>query len=386
MCNPSGELKMKHAKKANTELSFGELSVELTHKCPLDCVYCSSSADLAKDEHINLDRLQQIIIEAKDKFGVNAISLSGGETFLYPYFLELYDFLADKEFRILIYTSGITLDHDGIRVPLSTDFLKKLHLQKDNPKLFLNIQGHNKVLVERINRVPGSHELIEESIDNILSVGLYVGAHIVPFKVNYEFISEIFEYCCGKRFNEICFLRFVPQGRGKDRYLYNTRKEFARINESIKRILIKMQSEKMEIDVRVGHPINFLFLTGYEKLYDKEETHYCRGGLDAPLILPSGDVSMCPAWKNLEEFSAGNIHTATLEDIWNSHNFHVFRDFINQEYKTIKEPCRSCKYLENCRGKCVAQRLLARRLKGDNSKLEELLLAAPDPQCFRSVL
>ena len=147
-----------------------------------------------------------------------------------------------------------------------------------------------------------------------------------------------------------------------------------------------MQSEKMEIDVRVGHPINFLFLTGYEKLYDKEETHYCRGGLDAPLILPSGDVSMCPAWKNLEEFSAGNIYTATLEDIWNSHNFHVFRDFINRWYKTIKEPCRSCKYLENCRGKCVAQRLLARRLRGDNSKLKELLLAAPDPQCFRSVL
>lgn len=377
---------MKNAKQANSKLTFDELSVELTHKCPLNCIYCSSSADLAKDKHIKLDRLQQIIIEAKDKFGVNTISLSGGETFLYPHFSDLYDFLADREFQILIYTSGITLDHDGTRVPLSADFLKKLHLQKDNPKLFLNIQGHNKALVERINRVPGSHELIEESIDNILSAGLYVGAHIVPFKVNCEFISEIFEYCFSKRFNEICFLRFVPQGRGTDGYLYNTKKEFARINESIKRILTKMQSEKIEIDVRVGHPINFLFLTGYDKLYDKEETHYCRGGLDAPLILPNGDVSMCPAWKNLNEFSAGNIYTSTLEDIWNSNNFRVFRNFTNQGFKTIEEPCYSCKYLENCRGKCVAQRLLAKKLMGDNSNLEKLLLAAPDPQCFKNIL
>ena len=360
---------MRHERKLNSKLSFSELSVELTHKCPLNCIYCSSSADIAKDEYIDLDILQQIIIEAKDKFEVNTVSLSGGETFLYPHFLELYDFLADEEFKILIYTSGITLNHDGNRVPLSTDFLKKLSLQKDNPKLFLNVQGHNKALVERINRMPGSHELIEESIDNILYVGQYIGAHIVPFKVNYEFISEIFEYCRNKRFNEICFLRFVPQGIGVNRYLYNTKKEFAYINESIKRILIKIQSEKIEIAIRVGHPINFLFLTGYDKLYDKEETHYCRGGLDAPLILPNGDVSMCPAWKNLQEFSAGNIYTTTLEDIWNSHNFRVFRSFIRQEYKTIKEPCRSCKYLENCQGKCVAQRLLAGKLKGANVKL-----------------
>ena len=128
---------MRCERDVNTELLFDELSIELTHKCPLNCIYCSSSAGLAREEHINLDRLQQIILEAKDKFGVNTISLSGGETFLYSHFLELYDFLSDKQFKVLIYTSGITLDPDGNRAPLSTDFLRKLRLQETNPKLFL---------------------------------------------------------------------------------------------------------------------------------------------------------------------------------------------------------------------------------------------------------
>ena len=95
---------MRRERKLNSKSFFSELSVELTHKCPLNCIYCSSSADIAKDEYIDLGILQQIIIEAKDKFEVNTVSLSGGETFLYPHFLELYNFLADKGFNILIYT------------------------------------------------------------------------------------------------------------------------------------------------------------------------------------------------------------------------------------------------------------------------------------------
>lgn len=364
-----------------------ELSIELTHRCSLHCVYCSSDASIDKFDSIELaielERLKEIVLEAKYKFGVQDISLSGGETFLYPHFNDLYRFLVNKGFTVLIYTSGVVLDKDGRRIPLSIRFLQELRVTEDNPQLIFNIQGHNRELVESINGVPGTYELIEESIDNIESEDIYLGAHVVPFKMNFQFLRQIFDYCFNKSFNEIAFLRYVPQGRGIHSNLCNTKDEFRKINEDLASILTLEQSKT---EVRLGHPINFLHLIDCEELYNKEETHYCRGGLDAPLILPDGYVSMCPAWKNLSEYHAGNIYNQDFEEIWMSHYFNVFRDFVNHRYRELQEPCRSCGHLEICRGKCVAQRLLIQRERGEDITLEERLLLAPDPLCFKEVV
>lgn len=362
--------------------NFEELSIELTNKCGLNCIYCSSSASIKKDEFINLDRIKKIISEVKRDYKVTTISLSGGETFLYPNFVELFQFLKENDFEIKIYTSGIIEDSNGNLKELSTKILRNLYISKKNPEIILNIQGHNEQLIEKVNGIPNSFELIEKTIENILSTKLYLGAHIVPFKYNYQFLNEIVDFYRKKQFNGINFLRFVPQGRGGDDGFYNSPSEFKDITKSICQILKKYDEEKEIFNIRVGHPINFLFLIGENKLYDKEDYHYCRGGNDAPLILMNGNVVMCPAWKDLEQFYAGNIYKQNFKEIWNSNNFRTFRSFINEEYININQPCRICKHLHICRGKCVAQRLLAQKDKLNDYTLEELILYSPDPQCF----
>ena len=182
-------------------------------------------------------------------------------------------------------------------------------------------------------------------------------------------------------FDEVRFLRFVPQGRGADINLFNNTDEFSEISISIRNIL-KMAPCSPKTKISLGHPINFLFLTGDEKLYP-EEYHYCRGGKDAPLILPDGTVSMCPAWKNLTKFSAGNIYETDFENIWDSGHFQVFRKFISEGYLKIHGACGICQHLQCCRGKCVAQRLLVAQNILPDASLEELLVVSPDPQCFK---
>ncbi len=73
-----------------------ELSIELTHRCPLNCAYCSSDSNSLINKFINFERIIEIIEEVYSKFNLKLVSLSGGETFLYHRFKDLFDYLMKK--------------------------------------------------------------------------------------------------------------------------------------------------------------------------------------------------------------------------------------------------------------------------------------------------
>lgn len=363
------------------------MSIELTHKCPLNCVYCSSNASIHNNNTINYEKIVDTIKTVKEIFKINTVSLSGGEALLYPYFSHLYQFLKKMNFNILIYTSGVLLNSDNTMIPISRSKLKELKISNSNPKFILNINGYNKDSIERMNQRKNSFEIIENTIKNLSIEEMFFGAHIVPFKLNFKYLEKIVNFCISNNFNEINFLRFVPQGRGVNKNLYNTRIEFLEIIKTISKILMKYQKDsKNDILFRLGHPINFLFLLNNENLYKRERFHFCRAGLDAPLVLPNGDVIICPAWKDIKEFNLGNIYTQSFEEIWNSPIINKLRKFITKEYDQLQEPCKSCDYLESCRGKCIAQKILEQKRNGVILPLEKLLLHAPDPQCFKQYM
>jgi radical SAM protein with 4Fe4S-binding SPASM domain len=308
-------------------------------------------------------------------------SLSGGEPFLYPHFSELLDFLTTSRFRVVIYSSGVILGYKDTLASIPLSALEEVANRDRSAAVFLNIQGHNEHVVERINRTPGSYSLIRKSAESILKAGLYLGAHVVPFEANYTYLQQIFQSCSQGSFDEVRFLRFVPQGRGSDATLSITPTQFAEVDLCLRNIM-KGARDGARTKVSLGHPIDFLFLTDSESLYP-QKCRYCRGGSDAPLILPNGDVSICPAWKDLPEYYAGNIYRSDFEQIWESEYFLKLRAFVSHGYTRLCDPCGNCFHLETCRGKCVAQRLLASKNTGQRGGFDQLILHSPDPQCFR---
>ena len=130
--------------------------------------------------------------------------------------------------------------------------------------------------------------------------------------------------------------------------------------------------------IRLGHPIDRRFL-----ISPKYKVPVCRGATDAPLIHPEGSVVMCPAWKELTRFRAGNIREQTLEDVMKNNPFYnIFHDFIHADgYKNLVGKCQECPYLSKCKGGCVAQRLIHNVGKA-NIPLEEAVKIGADPMCF----
>ena len=87
----------------------------------------------------------------------------------------------------------------------------------------------------------------------------------------------------------------------------------------------------------------------------------CRGGNEIIEVSPTGQVHAC-------SFAAGSAGDARqLAETWHTAP-HLQR--FRQPAAAASEPCRSCSYLELCRGGCHA---IAEELAGD--------FDAPDPEC-----
>lgn len=59
-----------------------ELKIEVTYKCPLSCVHCSSNAGASNDLNISEAKCLEIIHQAKE-MGVKEIAFSGGEPLIW---------------------------------------------------------------------------------------------------------------------------------------------------------------------------------------------------------------------------------------------------------------------------------------------------------------
>ena len=334
---------------------FKEISFEITHECPLNCIICSSDAGKNPKikEILEYEDIKKVIEDGINVYKIKTITLSGGEPLIHKNIMKIVHYIGERNLNLILYTSGVVYDNERNMISITRNFAKKLKKKNENLILIFDIQGHNSNLVDLITNTKGSFFLIVDSIKNCLNEGIKCEAHFVPNKINYNYIFETADFLEKLGVTKLHFLRYFPQGRGAENpEIFLTNEEFYLLQFKLKKL---KKSKRGKLDIRLGHPINFQFIIDPKV---KNLNHHCRGGKDAPLIYPNGELHMCPAWKNFRELSPGNIKENSLKDLWEHNYFREFRYFIEKGYKNIEGLCRTCEYLNICRGKCVAQRIL----------------------------
>jgi radical SAM protein with 4Fe4S-binding SPASM domain len=196
-------------------------------------------------------------------------------------------------------------------------------------------------------------------IDLLLDAGIKVGLNCVVTRENFDRLNEVLAYASERGLADVEFLRFKPSGRGKLDYSERrlTPAQNREFFPTIKR-LAQQYGTPVKIDCSF---VPMFCWHGPDKVLMEQFSVYgCEAGNVLLGVRSDGSFGGC-------SFLPGGESIFELPTLWNS----------SQKLSSLRtwaarasEPCRSCTYLEICKGGC---RAVAAFVSGDSD--------APDPEC-----
>jgi pyrroloquinoline quinone biosynthesis protein E len=324
---------------------------ELTHRCPLQCPYCSNPLELLKgNRELDTASWLSVFDQAAD-LGILQVHLSGGEPTLRQDLPELSARLASRGVYTNLITAGIGVK-EGLFERLAAAGLD--HVQ-------LSFQGARPETTDMIGNSRGAHEKKLATAAQIKAAGLPLTINAPIHRRN---IGEVELYIdlalrLGAERLEIANVQYYG-------WALLNRQALMPARDDVMAMAARVESAQERL--RGVLAIDFV-APDYYALYPKA----CMGGWarDAFMLTPDGTAMPCHAAASIPHLTFPNAAEMSLAAIWDdSPAFNAFRGF-----DWMREPCRSCERKEIDYGGCRCQ---AMKLAGD--------AAAADPACSLSPL
>jgi pyrroloquinoline quinone biosynthesis protein E len=321
------------------------LIAELTHRCPLHCVYCSNPLEMqARTNELSSETWTRVFKEAAAT-GVLQADLTGGEPLARPDIVELVRAARSAGLYVNLITSGLPLDEAKLAALVAAGLD---HMQ-------LSFQGAQE---ETANEISGtkSHAQKLRVLDWLRQYRVAVTLNFVIHRRNIDQLAEmlaIAESSCATRL-EFANVQYYGWAFANRENLLPTREQ---LDQSL--TFIKREQERLQGRIRIEYVV-----PDYYAKYPKP----CMGGWGRKLMLitPSGDALPCHAAQVIPGLSFENVKDRSLHEIW-EHSA-AFQKFRGEDW--MQEPCKTCDRRERDFGGCRCQALL---LAGD--------AAATDPVC-----
>jgi PqqA peptide cyclase len=324
---------------------------ELTHRCPLQCPYCSNPLALeASSAELDTDTWRRVIAEAAD-LGALQIHFSGGE----PTARRDLEQLVEAANAAGLYTNLITAG-----VLLSKERLEAL-AEAGLDHVQLSFQDSEAAGCDRIGGYKGGFEKKLDCARWVQEVGLPLTLNMVVHRQNLEHLEQMLalaEKLAAQRV-EIAHVQYYGWAYVNRAALMPTRDQLEQATKTVEAARERLKGI-MVIDYVVPD-------------YYARRPKSCMGGWGRQFlnISPAGKVLPCHAAESITDLTFDRVTEKGLREIWeNSSAFNAFRGT-----DWMPEPCRSCERKEIDWGGCRCQ---AFALTGEAGNV--------DPACAKSPL
>ena len=306
------------------------LIAELTHRCPLHCVYCSNPLELqARASELSTGTWKRVFDEASE-LGVVQLHLTGGEPTAREDIVELIRHGRERKLYVNLITSGVGLTEEKLRIFCEAGLD---HVQ-------LSFQDSEE---SGANEIAGtkSHARKIQAARLIKGFPLAFTINIVVHRQNLSRLPQMI--ALGEELEadrlEIAHVQYYGWAFKNRAALIPTREQ---VKESI--TLIQATQARLKGKLRVDFVV-----PDYFAKYPKP----CMGGWGQTSLLvdPAGRVMPCHSAMVLPKMSFENVAEKSLRWIWEQSD--AFERYRGESW--MKEPCSSCERRSQDYGGCRCQ-------------------------------
>lgn len=337
--------------RAPEKLTPYAVLAELSHRCPLQCPYCSNPVELERASgECTTDEWRRVMDEAVD-LGVLHVHFSGGEPTVRRDLEQLVAHAAQVGLYSNLITSAVLLDEARVK-SLADSGLD--HVQ-------ISFQDSTAELGDRIAGYKGALEKKKRAARLVRKAGLPLTVNVVMHRQNLHRLEDTIRMAVeldAERI-EVAQVQYYA-------WAYRNRAAFLPTREQLDEA-VRVVEEARE---RLKGVLTFDFVVPD---YYARRPKSCMGGWGRQFIniSPSGKVLPCHAAEVIPGITYESIREKPLAEIWeNSDSFNRFRGT-----SWMPEPCRSCDRREIDWGGCRCQ---AYMLTGDAARTDPACALAPD--------
>ncbi len=304
------------------------------NSCDTDCIYCyAERKPIKRNEHLTVSRWKELIDEAASA-EIRIATFSGGDPVRYPGILSIIDQLIAREFIFSMTTKA------HVSLPFASRLLEMGYGKRD---FQVSIDAWSDNLADHMVKRPGYKAIAVDSIRNLLRRGIRVRTNSVCTPLNLHDVPNLLMNLAklGVRKSSIAIY-----GRSLFRHddaLFLSEENIAWLRERVEEVRKLFPDYDIKFN---GATIDYNAIPEEEKTRRWKDRAHCSGGSSAMTICADGRVILCEQMPQEEQYSAGNVKTQGLIEVWNSNRMKELAFPPKEKFNGTV--CEDCEEFDEC--------------------------------------